>query len=81
MYGKWKTWTYTTHPELCVRAVEVDRESKGILRRLLHNTIDTLSRTVMKIAHSNLCIFFSNAVNQIMAYDNLVSVVDRYRLF
>ena len=58
-----------------MRAVQVDRESKGILRRLSHNTIDTLSGTVAKIAHSNPCIFFSNAVHQIMAYDNMASVV------
>ncbi|KAI9512728.1 transcription factor/nuclear export subunit protein 2-domain-containing protein [Russula earlei] len=75
LYGEWKTRTYTTHPELRVRAVQVDRESKGVLRRLSHNTIDTLSGTVAKIAHSNPCIFFTNAVNQIMAYDNLASVV------
>ena len=50
-------------------------ESKGILQRLSHNTIDTLSGTVAKIAHSNLCVFLSNTVNQIMAYDNLASVV------
>ena len=75
LYGEWKTRTYTTHPELRVRAVQVDRESKGVMRRLSHNTIDTLSGTVAKIAHSNPCIFFTNAVNQIMAYDNLASVV------
>jgi THO complex subunit 2 len=75
LYGEWKTRTYKTHPELRVRAVQVDRESKGVLRRLSHNTIDTLSGTVAKIAHSNPCIFFTNAVNQIMAYDNLASVV------
>jgi THO complex subunit 2 len=75
LYGEWKTRTYTTHPELRVRAVQVDRESKGVLRRLSHNTIDSLSGTVAKIAHSNPCIFFGNAVNQIMAYDNLASVV------
>ncbi|KAH9077515.1 transcription factor/nuclear export subunit protein 2-domain-containing protein [Lactarius deliciosus] len=75
LYGEWKTRTYTTHPELRLRAVQVDRESKGVLRRLSHNTIDTLSGTVAKIAHSNPCIFFANAVNQIMAYDNLASVV------
>ena len=63
LYGEWKARTYTTHPELRVRAVQVGHESKGILRRLSHNTIDTLSETVAKITHSNLCILFSNAVN------------------
>ena len=75
LYGEWKMRTYKTHPELRVRAVQVDRESKGVLRRLSHNTIDALSGTVAKMAHSNPCIFFANAVNQIMAYDNLASVV------
>jgi THO complex subunit 2 len=75
LYGEWKTLTYKSHPELRVRQVQADRESKGILRRLSHETIDTLSGTVAKLAHSNPCIFFTNAVNQIMAYDNLADVV------
>jgi THO complex subunit 2 len=75
LYGEWKARTYTTHPELRVRAVQVGHESKGILRCLSHNTMDMLRGTVAKIAHSSLCTFFSNAVNQIMAYDNLASVV------
>ncbi|KAF8165073.1 transcription factor/nuclear export subunit protein 2-domain-containing protein [Crassisporium funariophilum] len=75
LYGEWKTTTYKSHPELRIREVQADRESKGILRRLSHQTIDSLSGTVAKLAHSNPCILFSNAVNQIMAYDNLASVV------
>ncbi|PIL37228.1 hypothetical protein GSI_00921 [Ganoderma sinense ZZ0214-1] len=75
LYGEWKTSTYKSHPELRVRQVQTDRESKGILRRLSHNTIDTLSGAVAKLAYSNPCIFFTNAVNQVMAYDNLAGVV------
>ncbi|OSD04328.1 hypothetical protein PYCCODRAFT_1444038 [Trametes coccinea BRFM310] len=75
LYGEWKANTYKSHPELRVRQVQTDRESKGIMRRLSHNTIDALSGTVAKLAHSNPCIFFTNAVNQIMAYDNLAGVV------
>jgi THO complex subunit 2 len=75
LYGEWKSSVYKSHPELRIREVQADRESKGILRRLSHNTIDTLSGTVAKLAHSNPCIFFMNAVNQIMAYDNLANVV------
>lgn len=75
LYGEWKKNTYKLHPELRVRAVQVDREAKGILRRLSHNTIDSLAGPVAKLAHSNPCIFFGNAVNQIMAYDNLAGVV------
>jgi len=55
--------------------VQAERESKGILRRLSHHTVETLSGAVAKLAHSNPCIFFTNAVNQIMAYDNLANVV------
>ncbi|GLB33487.1 putative THO complex subunit 2 N-terminus [Lyophyllum shimeji] len=75
LYGEWKTNVYKSHPELEVRFVQIDRESKGILRRLSHHTIDSLSGTVAKMAHSNPCIFFANAVHQIMAYDNLANVV------
>ncbi|CAL1701359.1 unnamed protein product [Somion occarium] len=75
LYGEWKNSTFKSHPELRVRQVQADRESKGILRRLSHNTIDSLSGTVAKLAHSNPCIFFANAVHQIMAYDNLGSVI------
>ncbi|KAI0082601.1 hypothetical protein K474DRAFT_1655406 [Panus rudis PR-1116 ss-1] len=75
LYGEWKDSTYRSHPELRVRFVQADRESKGILRRLSHNTIDSLSGNVAKLAHSNPCIFFANAVHQIMAYDNLAGVV------
>lgn len=75
LYGEWKSSIYQSHPELRIRQVQADRESKGILRRLSHNTIDTLAGPVAKLAHSNPCIFFSNAVTQIMAYDNLANVV------
>ena len=47
---------------------------QGILRRLSHNTIDCLAGPVAKLTHSNSCIFFGNAVDQIMAYDNLATV-------
>lgn len=66
---------YQSHPELRIRHVQTDKESKGILRRLSHNTIDTLSGPVAKLAHSNPCVFFQNAVHQIMSYDNLAAVV------
>ena len=75
LYGEWKDHTYRSHPELRIRAVQADRESKGILRRLSLNTIDSLSGPVAKLAHSNPCILFQNAVNQIQAYENLATVV------
>ena len=75
LYGEWKDHTYPSHPELRIQAVQADRESKGILRWLALNTIDSLSGPVVKLAHSNPCILFQNAVNQIKAYENLATVV------
>ncbi|ESK93722.1 tho2 protein [Moniliophthora roreri MCA 2997] len=75
LYGEWRSSTYKSHPELRIREVQADRESKGILRRLSLNTIDSLSGPVAKLVHSNPCIFFTNCVNQVMAYDNLANVV------
>ncbi|KAJ3922736.1 transcription factor/nuclear export subunit protein 2-domain-containing protein [Lentinula edodes] len=75
LYGEWQSETYKTHPELRIRRVQAERESKGILRRLSHKTIESLAGPVGKLAHSNPCILFTNAVNQIMAYDNLAAVV------
>jgi len=75
VYGEWKAATYTSHPELRIRQVQADRESKGILRRLSHNTMDSLSGAIAKLSHSNPTIFFTNAVNQVMAYDNLAAVI------
>ncbi|KAJ3723327.1 transcription factor/nuclear export subunit protein 2-domain-containing protein [Lentinula raphanica] len=75
LYGEWRSETYKSHPELRIRRVQAERESKGILRRLSLKTIESLAGPVAKLAHSNPCIIFTNAVNQIMAYDNLASVV------
>lgn len=73
-YGEWRS-LYKTHPELRVREIQVDRESKGVLRRLSVKTVESLSGTVAKLAHSNPYIFFANVVNQVMAYDNLANVI------
>ncbi len=67
--------TYKRHTKLHVHAVQADRESEGILHRLSHITINCLAKTVAKLAYSNLCIFSTNVVTQIIAYDNLASVV------
>ena len=75
LYGEWTATTYQSHPELRIRQVQADREAKGLLRRLSLNTIDSLSGAVAKLVHSNPCIFFTAAVGQIMAYDNLTAVV------
>ncbi|KDR65812.1 hypothetical protein GALMADRAFT_148396 [Galerina marginata CBS 339.88] len=74
LYGEWRN-TYQSYPELRIRAVQAERESKGILRRLSHNAIDSLSGAVAKMSHLNPCIFFTQAVNQVMADDNLADVV------
>lgn len=75
LYGEWRDVTYGTHPELKVQKVLRERETKGILRRLSSDTIDALSGALAKLTHSNPCIFFTHAVNQIQAYENLADVV------
>jgi THO complex subunit 2 len=75
LWAEWKSKTMQSHPELRVRAVQADRESKGVLRRLSMQTVDTLEGTVAKLAHHNPCIFFSAAINQVMAYENIATVV------
>jgi THO complex subunit 2 len=74
LYGEWRA-VYTTHPELRVRRVLADRESKGILRRLSLQTIETLAGTIGKLTHANPTIFFTEAVKQVASYDNMASVV------
>lgn len=75
LYGEMKASMYKSHPELRVRAIQADRESKGILRRLSMQTIDSLAGAVAKLAHSDPCILFTNAVTQIMAYENMANCV------
>lgn len=75
LYGEWKGIVYQSHPELRVRQVQVDREAKGLLRRLSVDNADQLACTVAKLTHSNPCIFFSNAVFQVMAYEKLGDVI------
>ncbi|KAF7331994.1 hypothetical protein MKEN_00079700 [Mycena kentingensis (nom. inval.)] len=75
LYGEWRSATYKSHPELRVRQEQVDKESKDVLGRLSSNTYDGLSGAVAKLAHGNPCIFFTKAVTQIMAYDNLSGVI------
>ncbi|GJE84409.1 THO complex subunit 2 [Phanerochaete sordida] len=75
LYGEWKTKTYQSHPELRVRYIQADRETKGVLRRLSMQTVEKLSCSVAKLAHSNPLILFTNTINQVMAYENLSMAV------
>ena len=75
LYGEWRDITYKSHPELNVQRVLREREAKGILRRLSSQTVDSLAGAIAKMCHTNPCIFFTNAVHQIQAYDNLADVV------
>jgi THO complex subunit 2 len=75
LYAEWKSTMMQSHPELRLRAIQVDRETKGILRRLSHETVDNLDGAIAKLTHHNPCIFFSHALNQVMAYSNLSTVL------
>ncbi|KIY72984.1 hypothetical protein CYLTODRAFT_343075 [Cylindrobasidium torrendii FP15055 ss-10] len=69
LYAEWKSSIYQQHSELAVRRVEADREAKDILRRVSGTTIDVMSNAIAKLVSTNPCLFFTPAVNQIMAYD------------
>ena len=75
LYGEWRDVCYKSHPELNMQRVLREREAKGILRRLASQTVDALAGSVAKMAHTNPCLFFTNAVNQIQAYENMADVV------
>lgn len=74
LYGEWRA-CYTTHGELQVKEAQCNTESRAILRRLSHQTIESLSGAVAKLAHSNPIIFFTIAISQISSYENLAEVV------
>jgi THO complex subunit 2 len=74
LYGEWRS-SYQSHGELRVREAQCNTESRAILRRLSHQSIDALSGPVAKLAHSNPTIFFTIAINQICSYENLAEVV------
>lgn len=69
-----KSYQTTTHWRLYRERKAVYKKSKDIMKRLSNKTIDSLSGTVGKLAHSNPIIFI-NAVNQIVSYDNLRTIV------
>ncbi|EMR10044.1 hypothetical protein PNEG_01798 [Pneumocystis murina B123] len=74
-YGEWNNVIYKIYPELKVKVVEVEKETKGILRRISKTNVRQFGRVLAKVSHSNPCIVFSVALNQIESYDNLVDVV------
>jgi THO complex subunit 2 len=76
LYGEWqaKLASEKSHPELQVRFRQALKESRSILSRLAHDTLNGLTGSIAKLAHSTPTIFFSTAINQLMSYDNLATV-------
>ncbi|KAG4301413.1 hypothetical protein PCK1_002339 [Pneumocystis canis] len=74
-YGEWNNVIYKIYPELKVKAVEAEKEIKGILRRISKTNVRQFGRILAKVSHANPCVIFSVALNQIESYDNLVDVV------
>lgn len=76
LYGEWqaKLASGQSHPELQVRYLEAVKESKSILSRLAHDTLNGLTGAIAKLAHSTPTIFFSAAINQLMSYSNLATI-------
>lgn len=72
LYGEWKYVLYKQHPELRVRKEETEKEAKGILKRISKENLKPSGRNLAKASHANPTIFFTVALNQVQAYDNLV---------
>jgi len=63
-----------------VVAVEMDREVKGVLRRLSSKNVSQMARTIAKLAYSNPCIVFPNIVRQVESYENMAAtMIDSFR--
>ncbi|KAG5519102.1 hypothetical protein PMAC_002189 [Pneumocystis sp. 'macacae'] len=74
-YGEWNNVIYKIYPELKIKVIEVEKETKSILRRISKTNVRQFGRILAKVSHANPCIIFSVALNQIESYDNLVDVV------
>lgn len=71
LYGQWKNELYQL-PELRAAQAETEKEAKGILKRISKDNIKQSGRNLAKASHSNPTIFFTVALNQVQAYDNLI---------
>ncbi|SPO29031.1 related to RLR1 - Subunit of the THO complex [Ustilago trichophora] len=67
----WKNDLYQL-PELRAAQAETEKEAKGILKRISKDNIKQSGRNLAKASHSNPTIFFTVALNQVQAYDNLI---------
>ena len=74
-YGEWKDRSYKRFPELRVRRAEAERDAKGLLKRLSVDNVKQFGRSLAKIAHTNPCVLFEIALNQVQSYDNLIGPV------
>ncbi|CCJ30037.1 unnamed protein product [Pneumocystis jirovecii] len=74
-YGEWNNVIYKIYPELKIKVIEIEKETKSILRRISKTNVRQFGRILAKVSHANPCIIFSVALNQIESYDNLVDVV------
>lgn len=71
LYGQWKNDLYQL-PELRAAQAGTEKEAKGILKRISKDNIKQSGRNLAKASHSNPTIFFTVALNQVQAYDNLI---------
>lgn len=80
LYGEWKDVWYRKIPILGVRKAEAEKDVKSILRRLSTENVKKLGKNLAKVAHTNPCVIWTVALNQVMSYDNLIlPVIDAAR--
>ncbi|PWN50468.1 hypothetical protein IE53DRAFT_93433 [Violaceomyces palustris] len=74
LYGEWKNDLYR-RPELRAKQVETEKDAKGILKRISKENLKASGRNLAKASHSNPTIFFTVALNQVQAYDNMIAPI------
>jgi THO complex subunit 2 len=74
LYGEWRYSLYK-RPELRVRQAEVEKEAKGILKRISSDNVKLSGRALAKASHANPTIFFTVALNQVQSYSNLIAPI------
>ena len=58
LYGSWKADTYSIHPMLLRKKVEVQKKAKAIMQRISKENVKPSSRKIGKVTHSSPTLMF-----------------------
>ena len=74
LYGEWKNHVYDSHPELIGPKMTAVFETKKIMRRVAKENVKQFGRQIGKLSHANPTLCFATILEQIQAYENLITV-------